>query len=930
MQSQLQFLMNNRNSNKDLLLVLFFLITLVVVTIISVFKAEESFTVISYYGIIFFILITGLIFWLLIRQITYSKKISKELTKQKELVNANGKSFENVVNGFFSDNVTELLMAGEKMVMEKIAFNESLPDILNSIALNIEACCPGGLCSILLLDADGVHLRTGAAPNLPPAYNRAIDGVAIGKNAGSCGTAAYKKERVIVSDIATDPLWNDYKELALSHGLQACWSIPIFSADKTVLGTFAVYYPNPGFPTTKHFELIERATNQAVIAIEKTRAAAALIKSEMQYRNIVEKNPAGIFQITIDGNILSCNNAFAAMLGYASPKEIQQINANLLYFSNNNRNQFLSRLQKYGELNNQELKLKHKDGHPVFLIENCSLRKDIITGLEMIEGVAINVTQRKVAEQQLAESEKNIRYVLSSTSDNFYVIDRKCYVTLINKAASKNLEKAWGKPVNVGTNILPLIPNEDDEPVRGSLVKVFAGETVEYELHLFIKNLPAWVLVKFLPVKDDRGAVVGAYIATKDISEKKLAEETIRESNERYELATKATSDMVWDWNVVTGEVYRSKEGWKKLFKSDLDNSIGNEETWQSKIHPGDIERVEKVRQEFISSVDKNFFEIECRVIREDGSYAYIHDKGYILRNDENKPVRVIGASSDITQRKLAEEELKKLSLVAKQTSNAVIITDTDEKILWVNEAFTRMTEYEPEEVIGKRPGTFLQGPETNPVIVRYMMRKIRNRQSFECDIINYSKSGRKHWVRIQCQPEFDDTGKLLSFFSIQTEITKEKEAEEALKSSEERYRHLFNNTPGSIFIWDMDSLSILQVNETAVEQYGYSYEEFNQITILDLRPPEEHEKIKAFAKQMKINPGRTGGIWKHLNKAGEEMYMNIVSDQILYKGKKAVFAIANNITEKILLEAELEKERILRGQEITDAVISAQENERH
>ena len=419
------------------------------------------------------------------------------------------------------------------------------------------------------------------------------------------------------------------------------------------------------------------------------------------------------------------------------------------------------------------------------------------------------------------------------------------------------------------------------------------------------------------------------FCVAKDITERKKAEEAIRESNERYEMVTRATSDMVWDWNVVTGEVYRSKEGWKKIFTSDLDDSIGNEEIWESKIHPEDKERVERVKQELISSVDKNFFEIECRVIRDDGSYAYIHDKGYIVRNDENKPVRIIGASSDITHRKLADEEVKKLSLVAKETNNAVIITDTDEKIQWVNEAFIRLTEYDLEEVIGKRPGTFLQGPETNPAVVRYMRRKIRNRQPFECDIINYSKSGKKHWVRIQCQPEFDATGKLINFFSIQTEITKEKEAEEALRSSEERYRHLFNNNPESIFIWDMDSLSILQVNNTAVQQYGYSYEEFTQMTILDLQSPEEHEKIKVFAKQMKLNPERTGGIWKHLNKAGQEMYMSVVSDQILYKGKVVVFAIANNVTEKILLEVELEKERILKGQEITDAVISAQENER-
>lgn len=662
---------------------------------------------------------------------------------------------------------------------------------------------------------------------------------------------------------------------------------------------------------------------------EKKEREILLQQSEEKYRSMVELNPAGIYQTTMVGKIVSCNNAFANMLGYASEKELKQIDLSLLYFSTSNRTDFISLLKITGKLYNQEIKLKHKDGYPVYMIDSCSLLKDIITGEEIIEGVLINVTERKMAVQQLAESEKNLRHVLSSASESFYVIDRKCYVTLISKQASENLRKAWGQPVNVGTNILPLLPDENDEPVRGSLLKVFAGQKVEYELHRSYKDLPAWVRVNFMPIIDEKGVVAGAYIGIKDITEIKIAAEAIRESNEKYELITKATSDMVWDWNVLTKEVYRSKEGWKKIFKTEGVNYAGNTEDWHSKIHPDDQERVETIRQELINSGNKNFFEIECRVLTNDGTYANIHDKGYIIRNKEGAPLRIIGAASDVTQQKQAEEEVKKLSLIARETVNAVIITDAEEKIQWVNEAFTRMTEYTMEEVVGKWPGHFLQGPESNPVIVRYMRRKIKNRQNFECDIINYSKSGKKYWVRIQCQPEFDATGKLLSFFSIQTEITKEKEIEEALKSSEERYRHLFDNNPESIFIWDMDTLGILEVNNTAVREYGYTKEEFTQLTVLDVRSREEYGKIKEQAKKMKIHPEKSAGIWKHRNKAGEEMYMSIVCDQILYKGKMVVLGIANNITEKILLEKVLEEERVLKTQEITNAVISAQEFER-
>ncbi len=310
--------------------------------------------------------------------------------------------------------------------------------------------------------------------------------------------------------------------------------------------------------------------------------------------------------------------------------------------------------------NSIEYRIITTTGGEKFVIENWKVFQDGEGHPVRAMGTCQDITDRKLAEQKLAESEKNLHHVLSSASDSFYVINRKGYVTLINKTASENMEKAWGKPVTVGTNILNLIPSEIDEPIRSSLVKVFAGETVEYELHLSIKNLPAWRQVNYSPVKDDMGAIVCAYIVTKNITEKKLAEEIIRESNERYELVTKATSDMVWDWNLLTGKVYRNKEGWKKIFKSDLDNSIGDEEVWQLKIHPEDKERVKQIIQKIINSTDKNFFEIECRMLRNDKSCVFIHDKGYIMRNEEGRAIRLVGTTQDITERKKADEMLQR------------------------------------------------------------------------------------------------------------------------------------------------------------------------------------------------------------------------------------------------------------------------------
>ena len=180
----------------------------------------------------------------------------------------------------------EALLAGEKRILEMIAKGDSLPAIFNALCQLVEAQLPDVISSVLLLEGD--RLRHGGAPSLPNSYNEAINGLVIGPSEGSCGTAAYRAEPVIVSNIATDPLWAKYRDLALSHSLRACWSTPILSSEKKVLGTFAMYYREPRSPTSQDFGLVELATHLVRIAVERDRAEQALRTSEQLARSHVE------------------------------------------------------------------------------------------------------------------------------------------------------------------------------------------------------------------------------------------------------------------------------------------------------------------------------------------------------------------------------------------------------------------------------------------------------------------------------------------------------------------------------------------------------------------------------------------------------------------------------------------------------------------
>ncbi|HXN23869.1 MAG TPA: PAS domain-containing protein [Candidatus Dormibacteraeota bacterium] len=174
----------------------------------------------------------------------------------------------------------DVLLAGEKRLLEMIARGDSRALILDGACRLVEELASGSLSSILLLDRNANCLRHGAAPSLPITYTKAIDGAVIGPSVGSCGTAAYRAEPVIVSDIATDPLWADYRDLALAHGLRACWSTPILSSAGRVLGTFATYYREPRSPSTQEHNVIERITHLASIAVEREQAEATRRESE--------------------------------------------------------------------------------------------------------------------------------------------------------------------------------------------------------------------------------------------------------------------------------------------------------------------------------------------------------------------------------------------------------------------------------------------------------------------------------------------------------------------------------------------------------------------------------------------------------------------------------------------------------------------------
>ena len=295
----------------------------------------------------------------------------------------------------------EALLAAQKQVLEMVAAGAPLPAVLDTLARNVEAQSEGLLCSILLLDRDGVHLRDGSGPSLPDSYRQAVDGIAIGSSAGSCGTAAYRREAVIVTDVATDPLWADYRDLALSHGLRACWSTPILLSGGEVLGTFAMYYRQPRAPDQRDLELIERATHIAGIAIERRRAEEALRESEETYRELFENANDIVYTHDLTGRFTSINRAAEQVTGY-SRQEAANMNVAQIVAPEHLKQAMenIRRKVEEGGATTYELEIIAKDGRRIPLEVSTRLiyREGNPVG---VQGVARDISERKRAEETI-------------------------------------------------------------------------------------------------------------------------------------------------------------------------------------------------------------------------------------------------------------------------------------------------------------------------------------------------------------------------------------------------------------------------------------------------------------------------------------------------------------------------------------------------
>jgi PAS domain S-box-containing protein len=308
--------------------------------------------------------------------------------------------------------LTDEILACQNRVLELVARGTPLGVTLDVLVRAIEGLCPDMLGSILLLDQDGQHMRHGAAPSLPAEYTRAIDGEPIGPHAGSCGTAAFRRKPVIVEDIATDPLWEPYRPIALANGLRACWSTPIFDGQRGVLGTFALYFRTPKSPTARHLQLIDVTTYTAAIAIVQHRESQEAKRREIQLAEAQRLALLGSYEWDVRTNAVHRSEELCRIFGLRPEEFAPTFEAYLERVHPEDRDHTREIVERSALARSAfefeeriirpdgSVRRLRSQGHWISSNDGPSMQADTLVG------ICQDITERRIAEEQLRRSEE--------------------------------------------------------------------------------------------------------------------------------------------------------------------------------------------------------------------------------------------------------------------------------------------------------------------------------------------------------------------------------------------------------------------------------------------------------------------------------------------------------------------------------------------
>jgi PAS domain S-box-containing protein len=573
---------------------------------------------------------------------------------------------------------------------------------------------------------------------------------------------------------------------------------------------------------------------------------------EANFQDLYNNAPCGYHSVDRDGTFISINDTELSWLGYSREEVIGKLKVIELLASESVaplRENF-TRLLEQGWVKDLEIQLVRKDGTILPVLLNSTAIRDAEGNFVASRTTIFDITKRKEALEALRKSEERFRLAVDNIPNGFVIYDKERRFQFVN---AEGLRRS-GLPEEaiLGRTDEDIYPPEVTDGYLPTLKRTVETRTLQTtECTITLPTTGTFtVVVTYVPLLDEKGEIYQILGITHDLTKRKQAEEALRQSEERLRLALEATHMGTWDWNVLTNQVTWSS-GCEQLFGLATGTFEGTIEAFEACIHPQDRQPMRQAVHR--ARLEQQDYHREFRVVWPDSSIHWIEAKGKFFDDQTGQAVRMLGTLRDISDRKHREEQLRLLESVVVNINDAVLITEAEPlaspspRIIYVNPAFTRITGYSSEEVIGQTP-RILQGDKSDKATLAQIRAALETWQPVRVDLINYRKDGSDFWVELSIVPVSNEKGWFTHWIAVQRDITARKQAEAELQESEQKFRQLAENIHEVFWISNADTNQILYVSPAYVEIWGRSCESLyaNPQSFLDAIYPDDRQGVSA------------------------------------------------------------------------------------
>ena len=687
------------------------------------------------------------------------------------------------------------MAAGHRQVLEMIASGTSLEITLNAITQQLDKHFPEMLCSILLVDESGTRLHCAASSSFPEEYHAAIDGEAIGPRAGSCGTAAYRKELVVVKDIASDPLWTDYRDVALRNNLRACWSHPIISGNGEVLGTLAMYYHEPREPATRELDTIKTVASLAGIAIERKQAEAALLGNVERFQMVARATNDAIWDWDLVTNAVWWGEGYQTLFGYRAEEIKPGFESWHDPIHPEDRERVVhgihALIDSGGRSWTDEYRFRRRDGIYAHIYDRGFVSYDKDGKAVRMIGAMQDITGRIESQSFLRDREARFR-TFAEQSPDAMVMHQEGEIVFVNDALV-TLMRAGSAADLVGRRASSLVDPARVAAVEERIRRLYAGQKLPLSEQQYVRLDGSLVDVEVAASSLTLQGKPAVLVTIRDITERKRAEEGLV----RFRMAMETSLDGIFLVDFATFRYLDvNQTGCRMLGYSreellalrTLDVNLGISESDQR-------QRFEAARALGPEGV---MTEPEGRFMRrKDGATFPIEVARRYVRIGSREII--VGIARDITQRVRSEAALRESEarLAAAQTLARIGNWRLDlatQRSWWSAEMF-RIFGFDPASGV---PGftRFLEHVHAGDreAFESGHARNIAERRGFRMEYRFIRGDGTVCWIDGHGEPVFDEAGNLTGIAGTAQEITERKQMELALRDNEERFRTMANS----------------------------------------------------------------------------------------------------------------------------------------